>query len=185
MIIQATRRTFLAAGGLGLAGLAVPRLVRAAPVVEVRLRATEKGDVTWFDPIGLLLEPGQTVRWVVERDAHTSTAYHPANDRHALRIPEKAKPWDSGFLMEKGAKFEVNLTVEGVYDYFCLPHEDAGMVGRIIVGKPSGLGTLPFDYFKGKKEAKDWKAVPPAAQKAFPSVEAIMKQKIVRRAEQK
>jgi plastocyanin len=185
MKIQATRRTFLVAGGLGLAGLAVPRLVGAAPVVEVRLRATEKGDVAWFDPIGLLLEPGQTVRWVVERDAHTSTAYHPANDRHQLRIPEKAKPWDSGFLMEKGAKFEVNLTVEGVYDYFCLPHEDAGMVGRLIVGKPGGPGTLPFDYFKGKQEAKDWKAVPPAAQKAFPSVEAIMKQKIVRRAEKK
>jgi plastocyanin len=152
---MATRRTFLRTAGLGLGGLVVPRLAGAAPVVEIRLWANEKGDVAWFDPIGLYLEPGRTVRWIVERDAHTSTAYHPANDKHALRIPEKAKPWDSGFLMEKGAKLEVTLTVEGVYDYFCLPHEDAGMVGRIIVGKPGGPGTLPFDYFKGKKDAAD------------------------------
>jgi hypothetical protein len=26
--------------------------------------------------------------------------------------------------------------VPGVYDYFCLPHEQAGMVGRIVVGAP-------------------------------------------------
>jgi hypothetical protein len=47
-----------------------------------------------------------------------------------------------------GLSFEVTLTVEGVYDYYCTTHEMAGMVGRIIVGQPSGPGTLLFDYFK-------------------------------------
>ena len=37
------------------------------------------------------------------------------------------------------------LTVEGVYDYFCAPHEMAGMVGRIIVGRP---GAQPFDDYR-------------------------------------
>ena len=30
----------------------------------------------------------------------------------------------------------MTLTAEGIYDYFCVPHEHAGMVGRIIVGNP-------------------------------------------------
>ena len=145
------RRAVLRAGGLLLAGLAAPaalRPARASGVVEIRLRSDALGTKVWFDPIGVLIEPGQTVRWVNEANVHTSTAYHPANDGHALRIPEAAEPWDSGYLVEPGDRFEVTLTVPGVYDYFCAPHEVAGMVGRIIVGRPGGPGTLPFDYFR-------------------------------------
>jgi hypothetical protein len=69
-----------------------------------------------------------------------------------------------------------------VYDYYCLPHEEAGMVGRIVVGKPAGPGALPFDYFKGTPGTGDWKPVPLAAQKAFPSVDAILKHGAVGRA---
>jgi plastocyanin len=177
------RRAVLRAGGLMLAGLAAPaglRPVRASGVVEIRLRSDTLGTKVWFDPIGVLIEPGQTVRWVNESNVHTSTAYHPANDGHALRIPEAAEPWDSGYLVEPGDDFEVTLTVPGVYDYFCAPHEIAGMVGRIIVGKPSGPGALPFDYFEGDPAAQDWQAVPQAAQAAFPPIEAIMNERVVR-----
>src|SRR5213080_74914 len=76
---------------------------------------------------------------------------------------------------------DVTLTVPGVYDYFCQPHEAAGMVGRIVVGKPGGPGAMAFDYFRGRPGTENWKAVPPAAQKAFPSVDAIMRRRIVRR----
>ena len=31
----------------------------------------------------------------------------------------------------------MTFTVEGVYDYYCVPHEHAGMVGRIVVGTPA------------------------------------------------
>ena len=34
----------------------------------------------------------------------------------------------------------LRFTVTGVYDYFCIPHEEAGMVGRIIVGSPTSAG---------------------------------------------
>ena len=177
-----TRRTLLTAGGLALAGLAVRRVVRAAPPVEIRMRATERGEEVCFDPIGVHVERGATVRWIVDHDVHTTAAYHPANDRHSLRIPEAAQPWDSGFLTQKGAHFDVTFTVEGVYDYYCMPHEEAGMVGRIVVGKPSGPGALAFDYFKGRSGTEGWKPVPLAAQQAFPSVSTIMAQRIVRRA---
>ena len=177
------RRAVLRAGGLLLAGLAARggmRPVRASGVVEIHLRSDTLGTHVGFDPIGLLIEPGQTVRWVNEANVHTSTAYHPANDGHALRIPEAAAPWDSGYLVEPGARFEVTLTVPGVYDYFCAPHEAAGMVGRIIVGRPGGPGTLPFDYFEGGPATRDWRPVPKAAQAAFPPIEAIMNERVVR-----
>jgi len=176
-----TRRRFLTAGGLALAGVAVRRVVAAAPLVEIHMRATERGEEVWFDPIGVHVERGATVRWIVQHDVHTTTAYHPRHDRHSLRIPDAAAPWDSGFLTQPGAHFDVTLTVEGVYDYYCQPHEAAGMVGRIVVGRPSGPGALPFDYFVGRPGTADWKPVPAAARLVFPSVEAIMRQTVVRR----
>jgi hypothetical protein len=56
----------------------------------------------------------------------------------------------------------------------------AGMVGRIIVGRPGGPGALPFDYFRGDPAAQSWRAVPKTAQAAFPPVEAIMNERVVR-----
>lgn len=177
-----TRRGFVTAGGLLLAGLAVPRPVRAARTVEIRMRSDTLGTLVWFDPIGVHVEPGTTIRWVVEQNVHSTAAYHPKNDTHSLRIPERAQPWNSGFLVQPEARFEVTLSVDGVYDYFCAPHEIAGMVGRIVVGKPGGPGALPFDYFKGKPGTAGWKSVPAAAERAFPSVSAIMEHGIVRKA---
>jgi len=54
------------------------------------------------------------------------------------------------------------------------PHEAAGMVGRIVVGKPLGPGGEPFDYWVGKPGTSDWHHVPGAARSAFPSVRRIM-----------
>jgi plastocyanin len=156
-----TRRAFLTAGGLALAGLGRSRVVRAAAPVEVHMRATARGEAVWFDPIGL---------WVA----------HPKNDQHSLRIPEAAEPWDSGFLMKTGTSFDVTFTIEGVYDYYCLPHEAAGMVGRIIVGQPSGPGALPFDYFRNRPGTAGWKPVPEPAKRAFPRMEDIMRARVVR-----
>lgn len=53
------------------------------------------------------------------------------------------------------------------------------MVGRIVVGEPGGPGTLPFDHFEGDP-ARDWRPVPEAAQAAFPTIELIMSEHVVR-----
>ena len=60
-----TRRAALRTGGLRLAGLAAPAAVRPATAggVEIRLRSDALGTRVWFDPVGILIEPGQTVRW--------------------------------------------------------------------------------------------------------------------------
>jgi plastocyanin len=164
------RQLLLAGGGVLLLAPRRYRQVLAAPaVVEVRMRSDPDGARVGFDPIGLKAAPGTIVRWVVEANVHTTTAYHPANGGHPLRIPEHAAPWDSDYLVEPGQTFEVMLTVEGVYDYFCTPHEMAGMVGRIIIGRPGVAGVHLPD-----------RGVPPMAQAAFPSIEQIMAEGIVR-----
>ncbi len=142
------------------------------------MRGDEEGARVGFDPIGVFLQPGQTVRWRCEANYHTATAYHPANGGHSLRIPRQAKPWASEILLP-GESFEVTLTVAGVYDYFCAPHEHAGMVGRLVVGQPTGPGSLPFDWFRGSAEGRGWLDVPAAARAAFPDVAAIMTRKVV------
>jgi plastocyanin len=158
-------------------------VAKAGSVVEIRMQSDDRGAEVWFDPIGVRIEPGQTVRWIMASpgNPHTTTAYHPRNANHSLRIPRGAEPWDSGFLINPGDRFEVTLTAEGVYDYFCLPHEAAGMVGRLVVGRPGGPGSLPFDYFAGRPDTTDWRPVPEAARRVFPTVEEILKRTRVRR----
>jgi plastocyanin len=179
-----TRRGFIRAGGAVLAGLALPswRLAPAAAgaLVEIAMRSDPAGSKVWFEPVGLLVDPGTTIRWLVKENVHTTTAYHPKNGHHSLRIPEGAAPWDSGFLVNPGDHFDVTLTVPGVYDVYCMPHEAAGMVGRIVVGKSAGPGALPFDYFQGSAGTGDWLPVPAAAQRNFPGVERILRERIVR-----
>ncbi|KAI5912006.1 plastocyanin/azurin family copper-binding protein [Azoarcus sp. PA01] len=151
-----------------------------AATVEVKLVQTPAGD-TYFDPAGVHIAPGDTVRWVQLSGFHSIAAYHPSNDNHELRIPVSAKAWDSGVLLaenpKRAAAFEHVFTVQGVYDYFCKPHEMAGMVGRIVVGAPGdGPGTKPVGYAPGER----WKPVPEVARAAFPPIDEILQKGTVR-----
>ena len=172
-------RALFAASAL-LAGVLIATPAPAT-TFEVRAVMSKDGSEVYFNPVGLRIEPGDTVRWIQVNGYHSVTAYHPANGDHELRIPERAKPWDSGMLLAeypaKGSTFEHTFTVPGVYDYLCIPHEAAGMVGRIVVGKPAaGPGTRPFDYAPDRH----WKPVPTPAQQAFPSIALIMEKSVVR-----
>ncbi|MEO8506899.1 MAG: plastocyanin/azurin family copper-binding protein [Betaproteobacteria bacterium] len=148
-----------------------------AHTFDVRVVMSKDGSQVYFDPVGLHIQPGDTVRWIQVNGYHTVTAYHPANGNHELRIPAQAKHWNSGVLLAeypaKGSTFQHTFTVDGTYDYFCQPHEAAGMVGRIVVGTPGvGPGTRSFAYAPDKH----WEPVPEAAQKSFPSIRSIMEQ---------
>lgn len=173
-----TRRQLVRTGGGIIAALSLPPMFARAQesdVVEIEMGGRPDGSVVWFDPIGVHIRPGQTVRWI-NRDtgnAHTATAYHPANGGRPRRIPLAAKPWDSDYLLPEDT-FSVTLTREGVYDYYCVPHEMSGMVGRIIVGTPPSSGWT--------QQAAANNGVPEAALNAFPSIEAILEKGVVRRA---
>jgi len=40
----------------------------------------------------MFVGPGTTVRWVLDRGVHTTTACHPANGDLPRRIPDRARP---------------------------------------------------------------------------------------------
>ncbi|WP_201861373.1 plastocyanin/azurin family copper-binding protein [Microvirga soli] len=172
-----SRRYILRIGGGLLAGLARPRLSLAGEPVEIRMQGNTDSSHVWFDPIGLRVEPGQTIRWINldPGNSHTATAYHPKNFERPQRIPEGAEPWDSDYLLPNES-FSVTLTVEGVYDFYCVPHEHAGMVGRIIVGQP---GRSPAASVSA--QAAGGEPLPEIALQAFPSIDEIMRRGVVRR----
>lgn len=168
-----TRRRVLEAGGGILAALlARPAAAGSAPI-EIVMQGKADGSHVWFDPIGLHIELGQTVRWT-NRDrgnSHTVTSYHPEIFERPRRIPVNAKAWDSDYLLPDET-FSLRFDEEGVYDYYCAPHEHAGMVGRIVVGNPQAVAAA--------EAAAGLTPLPEAALNGFPSVEEIVAKGVVR-----
>ena len=162
------RRLLLSAGGGLIVSATLLHKAVAADEVEIALSGTANGSEVWFRPRGILIQPGQTVRWANKDtgNVHTTTAYHPKNGK-PQRIPLEAKGWNSDYLMP-GESFAQTFEVPGVYDYFCIPHEHAGMVGRIIVGT-ADPGQRPY----AETDAK----LPQAALAYFPEVAEILKDK--------
>ncbi|MFC7139912.1 plastocyanin/azurin family copper-binding protein [Halosimplex aquaticum] len=119
-----SRRQFLGvlgAGAVASTGLSQPASAQETPVVKM-------GN-NYFDPIGLHVEPGTTVRFEIAAGAHSATAYE-------NRIPSDASAFDSGTI--SSGEFEYTFEEPGTYDYYCIPHKSVGMVGRIVVGSPGG-----------------------------------------------
>lgn len=92
-------------------------------------------DEHYFAPDLVWIERGGTVIWTNESGAHTATSYHPDFDK-LQRIPLTTSPWHSGMFSQTGGTFEHTFDVEGVFDYFCVPHEHRAMIGSILVEKP-------------------------------------------------
>lgn len=93
-----------------------------------------------YDPETLTIPVGETVTWVNESaEAHSVTAY-------GEELPTGTDYFSSsGFsteaeardhieaLMTRDETYSVKFDEPGVYEYFCIPHEDQGMRGRIVV----------------------------------------------------
>ncbi|UHQ99267.1 plastocyanin/azurin family copper-binding protein (plasmid) [Natrinema zhouii] len=100
---------------------------------EVTMVTNDSG--THFEPHVVRIEPGESVTWNLKSGSHTTTAYASANDK-PQRIPDGSEAWDSGKITEEGETFEHTFETEGIYDYYCSPHENTGMLGSIVVGDP-------------------------------------------------
>jgi plastocyanin len=99
------------------------------------------GSDYYFDPIGLLVQSGETVTFEIAGGSHSATSYHADNGyADVTRIPEGASGFDSETMNTQGATFEHTFETVGTYDYFCIPHKTLGMVGRIVVDRPGGPG---------------------------------------------
>lgn len=117
----------------------------AADAVTFRMTTTDSGE--HFEPHVLWLNVGGTATWVNESGLHSATAYHSDNEKPLL-MPEAARSFDSGILTEPDAEFSHTFDTEGVYHFYCAPHESLGMIGSLIVGHPDphdqvALGEIP------------------------------------------
>lgn len=139
------RRTFLAAAGAG-ATLGLAGCVEALPFSDEA--AGGDGVVTMsidsFRPEEITVEVGTTVTWEnTSGHGHTVTAYEGG-------IPDDAEYWASGgFDSEDAARsgwesdnsgvfyqnesWEHTFETVGSHQYFCIPHEDSGMLGFVHV----------------------------------------------------
>ncbi|WP_136717796.1 halocyanin domain-containing protein [Halorientalis salina] len=82
-----------------------------------------------FGPAAVQVDPGTTItwEWTGEGGAHN--------------VVEDGGAFDSGeTIQEAGTTFEQTLEEEGVYKYYCNPHQSAGMVGVVVVGEPETGG---------------------------------------------
>ena len=96
-----------------------------------------------FQPPDVTVSVGETVRWKnTSSRAHTVTAYESS-------LPEGAAFFASGGYetesaareawrdlegsITSGESYEHTFEVAGTYEYFCIPHEQAGMVGTVTV----------------------------------------------------
>lgn len=85
----------------------------------------------YFAPANITVEPGTTVTWVQNGDnPHTTTSYDGL--------------WDSGMIEGgSGGTFSYTFDEPGTYEYYCIPHEDMGMVGTVTVADSGSATPLP------------------------------------------
>ena len=87
-----------------------------------------------FLPDTVRIDAGAAVRWENTSDLiHTVTA-DPGRAmlETSVSLPGGASPFDSGDLAP-GAVYVRVFDEPGTYTYFCVPHEQAGMIGWIVV----------------------------------------------------
>lgn len=102
----------------------------------------------FFDPVGLRVSPGDIVEFrstsPEEPEAldggppveHTVTAYHPRHGGRVQRIPGDT-PYSSGPIYPD-EYWLYEFRRPGVHDILCLPHEQFGMVMRVVVVPDDG-----------------------------------------------
>ena len=69
------------------------------------------------------------------------------------------------------SQFDYQFTVEGTYDYYCIPHQTLGMVGRIVCGNPGGPAEktkIPNDV--GSGVMPDWKTIVNKQSLSYPYI---------------
>ena len=136
------RRTFVAAAGTGFAALA-GCLAGGQSTGEYDVGMTQVA----FRPEEVTVTAGTAVTFLnTSSHSHTVTAYQDA-------YPEDAEYWASGSFesqsaarrgwdrssagkLAPGETYEHTFEVPGRYEYFCIPHERAGMVGAVVVEEP-------------------------------------------------
>lgn len=110
--------------------------------VQMLIQQGESGTEFYFEPVGLYVQPGDTVRFVGVTPHHNVVAYHPQQVK-TQRVPDGVSPFSSP-TVPVGDTWEYTFDTEGTYDIWCAPHELWGMVMRVVVGEPGGPAEEPI-----------------------------------------
>jgi plastocyanin len=132
------RRTFLAgASTVGVAGLAGCTALGSDEEYDVGMTAVA------YRPATLTVAAGDTVVWKnTSARAHSVTAYEQGIPSDAeffatggFDSEEAAREaWDGAAgAITSGETYEHTFEVPGTYQYFCIPHEQGGMVATVVV----------------------------------------------------
>lgn len=117
--------------------------VEADHTVQLLIRPREDAPIPefYFEPTGLAIDVGDTVRFDLATPHHNVNAYHPAFG-YTQRVPDSVPAYSSPIL-SVDEYWLYTFEEEGVHNIMCAPHELFGMVGSIVVGSPSGPGANP------------------------------------------
>ncbi len=74
-----------------------------------------------FSSANITIPLGTTVRWV-----NGSNTFHTVT-------PDGHSQWQRAETSSQGTVLEVTFNTIGIFNYFCEPHVDLGMIGRITV----------------------------------------------------
>ncbi len=76
----------------------------------------------------------ETILWKNNSKVMHTVTFDPekASNKSHVMLPNSVEPFGSGEL-NPGEEFQYKFKVPGVYKYFCIPHEQIGMTGKVIV----------------------------------------------------
>ena len=111
-----TRKTVMVSEG-GEAGVSFAlEADGGASTVDVHLTTS-----LTFSPAEVTIEPGTTVRWIND-----------ANIFHTI-TPDGHTEWSRATMNSTDQTFSVTFNNEGVFPYYCEPHQSQGMTGTVTV----------------------------------------------------
>lgn len=90
-----------------------------------------------FEPDRLPISNGEVVTWLFESIGHNVSCV--PSDTDVASLPDGATPFSSYKgqgkfqTMERGETFSHRFELPGTYEYLCIPHQSAGMVGSVEV----------------------------------------------------
>ena len=114
-----------------------------------------------YDPVGLRVEPGDIVLYSAESPDHLVAAYHEGHGRQN-RVPDEVGPISSP-MPPVGGYWLYQFETEGVYDFYCSPHQTFGMVHRVVVTDDEEAPDLSIEEDYGTRR-------PPTEENALPSI---------------
>jgi len=95
---------------------------RGAEEVVVEVGVEQGGGPYGFGPAAVHVDNGATVRW----------EWLGAGGQHNVVHQDGA--FESELLAEEGATFEHTFEEDGIYNYYCAPHQGLNMLGSVVVG---------------------------------------------------